>query len=244
MKVPSYIPVDSLSKIDIVKSWDSDSPYENLGEISHKTMEKLSYLSDRGINEDLGELSYETLDRLSVLSNRGILAYSIGCAYWVIYRYSAKVDINVLLKYIEGCLPCLFAFSDRVPNELPQDEWKGPVRGPSQFSVFLIADTWHSGEFDIPTLQGVYSEKLVLYDIPKACNEMFLFLEWREVVLSRLEKDFQRLSDEPEGAGVPLEILDTGIELEQSEYRQAMLNAVSEIDKNNEFLSGLSDFDL
>jgi len=240
MNIPPYIPVESWSKIDIVKGWDSDYPYENLGEVSHETVERLSIYPD----EILDEVSHETVERLSILSNRGILAYSIGCAYWVVYRYSARADINLLLKYIEACIPCLFAFSDRVPNELLQDEWVGSVRGPLQFSVFLIADTWHSGEFDVPAKQGAYSEKLVLYDIPKKCHERALFLEWREVILSRLEKKFRRVLDKPDGIGVPLEILDSRIELDQSEYRQKMLDTVSIIDKDNEFLCDLTDFNV
>lgn len=221
IKDPPYIPIEDLSKIDIYEDWDSDNPYSNLGEVVD-----------------------ETIERLSVLSNRAILAYSIGCAYWVVYRYSGKEDINILLEYIDACLPCLFALSDRVPNELIQDEWTGPVRGPLQFSVFLIADTWHSGEFDAPAEQGADSEKLVFYAIPKERNERVLFLIWREVILSRLEKNYQRNVDNPDGMGVPIDILNPNVELEPNEYKQQILSAVLKIDKGNKFLGDLSDFDI
>lgn len=221
MNSPPYIPIENLSKIDIYEDWDSDNPYGNLGEVVD-----------------------ETIERLSILSNRAILAYSIGCAYWVVYRYSSKEDINILLKYIEACFPCLFALSDRIPNELIQDEWTGPVRGPLQFSVFLIADTWYSGEFDVPAEQGAYSEKLVFYAIPREYNERALFLAWRKVILTRLERNYKRDVDNPDGMGVPLDILDPTVELEPNQYKQQMLSAILKIDKNNEFLCDLSDFDI
>jgi hypothetical protein len=227
LKPPAYIPVKELSKIDVIGTWDSGDPYENLADVSE-----------------------ETVDRLSSLSNRGVMAYSIGCAYWVIYRFSDKADIGLLLKYIEASLPCLFAFSDRVPNELNQDEWIGPVRGPLQFSVFLVADTWYSGEFDVPAEQGARSEQLVFYTIPEECRERNSFLMWREIVLSRLEKYFSRDPDNPDGLGVAIDVMDPGVEidlgmnLDDREYRLRMANTLSQIDRDNYFLSDLIDFNM
>ena len=216
---PSYIDFRSLSSITISRSWNSGDPYANLNVVSD-----------------------ETVNRLLKVSNRGILGYSIGCALWTVHRYAGVVDITPLLEYVEACLPCLFGLSERVPNELPQDEWAGDARGPSQFAVFLIGDTWNTAEFSVPSEQGALCESLVLYDLPKESQDREKFLKWREVVLGRLRENCKRVEAYPDGSGVPLEILDPASEITHEDLIEKISAATRKINRSNRFLRDISDF--
>ncbi|MBZ4418139.1 hypothetical protein [Myxococcus sp. RHSTA-1-4] len=163
------------------------------------------------------ERAYTPLDkaaraRLERLSQRAILAFAIACAEWLFHRFRPVSIPAFLDDYIEAAWAAVV--DARYANyylEPRGDEWQGPDRKPLAVALMLLVDTIvrveNDDHPDIGALSLANLAAHVMTD-PKP------FQEWRERVMSRLERLYPLNPRDTRGEPVPREALDPDFDLQ------------------------------
>lgn len=185
LKPPQYIPISQIEAIPPDYKWDDSNPYSVLG------------------NEDPLTEKY-----LAGLSYRAILAYSIGCAEWVVYRLNKFCNDERPIQFLEACWACEMSSDYATPPESDKKDWRGPVRGAIDLSLMTILNTIIGIEEGSPESDAAFAELLPLHVIP----DKQPFFAWREKILARLATLYQRDNSNPLGRPVPREALEPLIE--------------------------------
>lgn len=200
--IPHYIPVEEISSLPLSYEWDFWDPYEILGKINESTMNDLDKISDRGQ-----------------------IAFSIGCAEWVVARLSKHLSDTKAFLYIDAC----WAFqldtgiaSPLAPNE---DEWQGSVLAPIDLAIVSILNTYYTTEDGQGAIEAAFSELIpiqVLFDKTP-------FFVWREKILNRLKTHFPRQENDHWGLPVPKEALNPDLPLDTELIKQYAASNLEQI---------------
>jgi len=177
---PNYIPPE-LEKFTIAHQWDDGNPYSLLGDVDPFTEQALSKVTARAA-----------------------IAYAIGCAEWVVFRFCNLSDDPRPYLFIEASWA--FQMSNRYacPPESDESEWKGEIRGPIDLTLMTILNTIYAVEDGSPHVEAAFAEQLPLHVIPNQQN----FLNWRGTVLERLQHLYPISTADNMGPPVPREALD------------------------------------
>jgi hypothetical protein len=207
MFCPKHIPLDVIAAQNLSYEWDSWDPYAPLGEHDEDTM-----------------------DRLSRLSNRAILAYSIGCAEWVVCRLRNHFNNQLPFDFIESCWAFEMERTYLAPRPLNENEWLGQILGAVELSLVTILNTYYTTEDDAAEVEAALGELLALHVL----EDKRPFVQWRDKVLDRLFKYYPRVKEDTWGASVPREALNPGILFtmdESNKYVDSFLNSL-DLNKN------------
>jgi hypothetical protein len=160
--------------------------------------------------------------RLALLSQRAVLAFAISCTEWILYRFRLVSSPAFLDDYIEAAWAVVV--DARYANyylEPRGDEWQGPDRKPLAVALMLLVDTVVRVENDDhPDIGALSLANLAAHVMthPKP------FQEWRERVMTRLERLYPLNPRDTRGEPVPREALDPDFGF-QPEMAPALIGA-------------------
>jgi hypothetical protein len=200
---PNYIPIAQIQSMPIVHKWSDWDPYEIVGRPKPDTMEQLGRVSDRAN-----------------------IAYAIGCAEWVIYRFKLINSETSPLYFIEASWAFEMDEGMDSPPESDEEEWKGPIRGPMDLALMTILNTYYSAENNAAEVEAAFAELIPLHVL----TDIRPFLDWRESAISRLQMYYQRDSNNLAGSSVPREALDPSVDLKLSSSEELVRAFLENLD--------------
>ncbi len=201
--VPEYIPVSQISSQFPEYEWDEWDPYAPLGEHDEQTMDVLAKVTDRGI-----------------------IAYSIGCAEWVVYRLSPYFDDERPYRFLEACWAFEMEKGYEAPKPFNEHEWQGKIRGAVELSLVTILNSYYLTEEEGAEVEAALAELIVLHVMADTTP----FLNWRSKILPRLASIYPRNSSDVWGEPIPRQFLDPSKDMGRDERLRMV----------REFLDGLS----
>ncbi len=178
-----------------------------------------SYVQIRGIQDPAIRFRWDDWDieafdlplddalqaRLSRISQRAIVAFTIGTAEWIMYRFANLCDDPSPRQYLEAAWAQVVDFTYSVHSDIQSDKWTGPIRGPIGTAIrrvkFAIQQAEVCGD---PAWRAGRASNLAEHVLPNAEP----FRAWRERVLERLTKLYQLNPAERLGEVVPWQALD------------------------------------
>src|ERR1019366_2092168 len=168
--------------------------------------------------EPFDEVLYERLIRIGMRAN---VAFTIGTAEWIVYRYGLLIDDPLPANYLEAgwaqMIDWRYGAYYGWQDLTKEDEWRGPVRGPLGVTMsrvmYAIQQAEESG--GDPSLRATWISSMAQYVIPFPDE----YRSWREPILGRLERIYARDPSDPKGEVVPREAMDPEYEfrIEQTE---------------------------
>jgi hypothetical protein len=182
---PAYIPVETISALPIVHTWDDYDPYPLLGEPDDAVIEKLS----------------------GVALN-AVLAYALGAAEWVFYRLKRHTTSNGPWDYVDAAWASLVIWEATYIWEPGRDHCDGPVRGAIDATIRQITNCINSLNQGGGEVDAAMIGRLAEYVLP----DPSLFKNWQEAALERLAKLYDR-KRWGNGPATPREALDPNVEL-------------------------------
>lgn len=210
-KLLSYIPVATISKASTNYEWDEWDPYAPLGKHDEDTM-----------------------DRLNLLSHRAIISYSIGCAEWVVGRFSRLFKNHDPYDFLEACWAFEMDKGYEVPSPLKEEEWQGPVLGAIDLALVTIINTYMSTDEGDPVVEAALGELIALHVLEDAEP----FKVWREQLLKRFFQLYRRSDTDIWGKPVPREALDLNMQIDLKNYEGFVKAFLSSLDtKENQILN-------
>jgi len=210
LKPPSYIPVEIISKAPIDYEWDAWDPYA-----------------------PLGKQDEDTMDRLALLSYRAIIAYSIGCAEWVVYRLSRFFDDQTPYAFLEACWAFEMDKGFEAPSPLKAADWQGPVLGAVDLALVSILNTYYATDEGAPEVEAALGELIALHVL----KDTEPFIVWRERILERLLQLYRCPVEDSWGRSVPREALDPNVQIDGADQDRLVKAFLNSLDfKENRFL--------
>jgi len=211
LKSPTFVPIAAISSLQIAHRWDDYDPYPLLP-----------------------DPCLDTEDRLSKLSDRAIVAFAIGCAEWVVYRFSELSDDPRPLQFVEACWAAEMSEVYATPDESEDEEWEGPIRGPIDLALMTVLNTFYAFEDDNAEDDAAFAELVALHVLPDTTS----FLAWRDAVLDRLRATFPRKKRKPLGDPVPREMLDPTLSFDDGQRVELVKAFLTRLPKtSNPFLA-------
>ena len=211
LEIPKYVPIDAISQHDVQHEWDDYDPVESPGWPDEATKR-----------------------RLKKITTYGLVAFAIGCAEWVVYRFSRLSSDKSAYDYLEAFWMFEMGIADAFPEETVDEEWRGPIRGPMDLAFRTIMNTFLLSEKTPAVSHGAFAAQIALHVL----EDKRPFLEWQGKVLSRLEKYCVRTDEDPDGQPVPRELLDPDFDLESILHEELIRDFISRTDfKSNPELS-------
>jgi len=191
------------------------------------------------------ELAYTPLDkaaraRMERLSQRAILAFAVSCAEWIFYRFRPVSFPPFLDDYIEAAWAAVI--DARYANyylEPRGEEWQGPDRKPLAVALMLLVDTIVRVENDDhPDIGALSLANLAAH----VMTDPTPFHDWRERIVTRLERLYPLNPRDTRGEPVPREALDPDFDF-RPEMAPALIGAfLQRLDyKTNPFLRSPGD---
>jgi hypothetical protein len=178
-------------------------------------------------------------ERLLGVGMRANVAFTIGTAEWIVYRFGLLADDPLPLRYLEAAWAQMidwrygayYGWQDLTKDE----EWKGPVKGPVGVAMsrvmYAIQQTEESG--GDPSVRATWISSLARYVIPVPEE----YQAWRESVLKRLETIYARDRGDPKGEVVPKEAIDPEYEFRVEQTESLVNDFLTTLDcRRNAFL--------
>jgi hypothetical protein len=181
---PSYVPLALLEKMPVSHRWNDWDPYSLLGTQDPTTQMRLARVSDRAQ-----------------------IAYAIGCAEWVTYRFQHLFDDLRPYEFLEASWACEMSSDFATPPQLAEEEWQGPIRAPIDLSLVTILNTFYTTEDGSGEVDAAFAERIPLHVL----TDHAPFLQWRDRVFDRFEKLFHRETNDLLGSPVPREAMDPDV---------------------------------
>jgi hypothetical protein len=205
--IPIYVSLDKLNS-PISFEWDERDPYSIVG-----------------LN------NYETEQKLSQITNYGKFVFSLGCAEWVVSRFSHFLEDDLPWQYLHACWA--FELSDNylLPYELDDSEWTGKILEPICLALTTVINTRYGFDEDNAETDSAFSEKLALHVIPKL--SINLFHEWKCGVLENLIRFYSVENGNITGKRVPIEILNPSFSIENSKISSLIESSLKKINLAN-----------
>jgi hypothetical protein len=185
---PPYIPFNIIAGTPVTHRWDDDDPYEVLPELDQNLQEEMLSVTDIAK-----------------------AAFVIGCAEWVVYRFSKASIDRFPLDYIEASWARLIDPSlGKVWEPDDWDDWLGPIRGPIATTLLTITNVYASIEEGVGAdTEAAFASSIARHVLPDTQQ----FLLWQEVAVARLQRAYAIDESDPTGPPVPREALDPSFEL-------------------------------
>jgi hypothetical protein len=146
--------------------------------------------------------------RLVGISYRADVAFTIGTAEWIVFRFTSLCNDALLLQYLEAAWAQLIDLhygGIRWDNFTAAQDWTGPVKCPLKVCMNHLADALEEAdEGDEPAFLAALVANLAKYVI----TDPRQYLTWQERALNRLEVLYRRDSEESLGEVIPKEVLD------------------------------------
>jgi hypothetical protein len=208
---PEYIPSD-IGVTPVSHQWDDWNPYSVLGDVDPFTEKAL----------------------LSV-TNRAALAFAIGCAEWVLCRFSQVSEDPRPSLFVEACWAYEMSSDYACPPESNESEWKGEIRGPIDLALMTILNTAYAIDDNATHVDAAFAERLPLHVLPVPYQK--LFTEWRDAVIARFQHLYPRTERYEMGAPVPREALNPDFQLDVASGEKLVKGFLEVIDTmRNPFL--------
>lgn len=201
-QLPRHIPISDLAMQPVVHLWNDYDPYILFREPSEYTE-----------------------NMLLRISNCAKIAFAIGCAEWVVSRFSAISDDLLPQQFIEACWAAEMSSSFATPDETEDEEWQGPVRGPIDLALMTILNTFYAVEDGNAEEDAAFAELVALHVLPYPDE----FLVWREQVLIRFAALYPAKEKSRSGA-VPREALNTKIDFKYSQNKLFIEQFLKDLD--------------
>jgi hypothetical protein len=192
----------------------------------------------------------ELIDRYDGLTHRAQVAMTIATAEWIVFRFEALSDDPMPLNYLEAAWAANIDTAHGVYIETDDDEWRGPIRGPLNMAITIVADALFCADQTDDTAENpAWMSKLAERVLPP--RSLAAFRTWRATCLQRLETyytepdeeenedDFGDLFSEEDAGGppVPREIFDPSFEFRPDMVATLVDRFLADLDpRANEFL--------
>lgn len=150
----------------------------------------------------LADRSPATDEIMNQLTERARIAYALGCSEWVVFALAPLIDDARPLQLLQTFWA--FQMSNRfaLPDELMEEEWQGPVRGPIDLSLVTVRNTVLCAEDGTSQIHASFAELIPLHVL----REPGPLHAWRAHALEAL-MNFTRGSTEGRGEPVPRELI-------------------------------------
>lgn len=197
--------------------------------------EKIRYLWDDWDVEAVDmPLNPALQKRLVALSNRAIVAFTIGTAEWIVYRFAGLSTDLRPSQYLEAGWAQLVDFRYSEQTEIDFAEWRGPVRGPLGIAIrrvlYAVQQAAVAGD---PAWRAGRAAKLAQHVLPSARP----FDDWQERVLDRMRELWPASADNPLGDVIPREALDPEITFDPTRTESLVRAFLARLDwRENPFL--------
>lgn len=178
-------------------------------------------------------------ERLLSIGMRANVAFTIGCAEWIVYRFGLLDHDPLPPHYLQAAWAQMidwrygayYGWQDLTKDE----EWKGPIRGPVGVAMsrvmYAIQQTEESG--GDPSVRAAWISSLAQYviSVPEKYHA------WSESVLKRLETIYPRDPADPKGDVVPKEAIDPEYEFRVEQTESLVRQFLNSLDyRRNIFL--------
>jgi hypothetical protein len=199
-------------------------------ELSNVAAQTMRYKWDDWNIEQAEEPIDESLaGRFSQLSLRAVVAFTLGTAEWIVYRYKTLCDISLPLQYLEASWVRIVDFrygSVTWEEFVNESEWSGPVKGPIGTAMTRVMYAISEAEeYGNPELRACWIFNLARYVLADPGP----YDTWGEQVLLRLNSIYQRNSNEMLGEVIPREAIDPAFHFNLAQTEELI----------NQFLAGL-----
>jgi hypothetical protein len=176
--------------------------------------------------------------RLEGISQRANIAFTIGTAEWIIYRFGSVSNDSLPIQYLEAAWAQIvhWRYAGYSWNDFTKKaEWSGPVRGPLDIAMTRVMFAIQQAEADEnPELRAAWITNLAQYLMANPTP----YRRWCEWVMERLESLYRRDPEEKLGEVVPREALDPDFDLKVEKTESLINRFLGTLDYNtNPFLS-------
>lgn len=210
--VPRYVQVPNIQNPTIRYTWDD----WNVEEV------------DMPLDERLQE-------RFGAISQRAVVAFTIGTAEWIVYRFGALSDDPFPGQRLEAAWAQVVHFRYSYEQDVNLDEWNGPVRGPIGIAIRRVVYAIQQAESGLdPAWRAGRASNLAEHVIADPTS----YRGWRERILDRLEDLYPLDYDETLGEVVPMEALDPEFDFNVDQTESLINQFLVRLDYNsNPFLN-------
>lgn len=212
LPIPQYIQIADIQDINIKYLWD-DWDVEATDMPLDKVLQK----------------------RFGAISQRAVATFTIGTAEWVVYRFGTLSNDPVPNQCLEAAWAQIVDFCYSFYEDIRQDQWNGPIRGPIGIALrrvgFAIqqAELGHDPAWRAGRISNL-AEHIITNPTP--------YKDWRERVLTRLEKLYPIDSNETLGEVIPREALDPDFDFKVEETDSLINQFLSQLNHDqNPFLN-------
>jgi len=123
-------------------------------------------------------------DRLNKLSDTGCMGLTLAIAEWIVHRFDGQNDDPIPLQFVEAGWASLVYPAYCVYTELPDDDWRGPVREPLNMTVTIVNDgIFCRDENPDPAVHPGWLRNLAR----RVLDDTTAFDAWFEACVERLE---------------------------------------------------------
>jgi hypothetical protein len=214
---PKFIPVKEIQIHPLQYDWDDWDPYRLLGK---------------------NDVEVEMF--LSTVTHNCKLSYSLGCAEWVLARYSEHKKSQEARRYLDACWAYSITNNFVLPEELDDEFWEGRVLGPICLSLTTVINTFYGMDEDNAEIDSAFAEKIALHILPETDS----FIRWRKAIFNRMREFFSIRSDELIGSVLPRDFLNPSIPFQVSKLSQMIESTYKELQiVGNEYLMSINDED-
>ena len=212
LPIPSYINVEKLRGQPPNFSWSDDLPH--------------------GVLQELDKVTVHTIAGASDLAK---VAFVIGCAEWVVYRFEAESSVDFAWDFIESSWARLIdPFLGR-PWEPREWVWTGRADGSIVTALHSITNTFYGIDEGGGWRQEIPLASTFTAHVLGGFRE---FQQWRDAVVAHLVQHFPYDDVDPFGPPVPRTALDPSVELTGALREAALRSFLQSLNpERNRFLT-------
>ncbi|WP_426755863.1 hypothetical protein [Myxococcus sp. Y35] len=155
--------------------------------------------------------------RIGAATARGIAALSVGCAEWIVYRFSGLSDDPMPYQYLEAAWAGIIDWNlMKIPHGAKLKDWKGSVRRPLFLAIRTLKENLSlASSGDYPAEETVHLVFLARYVLPDPKP----FMKWLDSAIGRLETYY---SGDGMGEPVPREVLDPDFDFKPEQAKELL----------------------
>lgn len=200
------------------------------------------------------------VQRLANMSQRAILAFAIGSAEWLVFRFLRLIEDRAPWEFLEAAWAMMihvrysgygkgtgwaeYATPDSDDGESVPPRWTGPVKGPVGRALTVLESAiqelaWHGVEqpeqYSLYVARGAARvHKLALHVMRDRADP---YLVWVERVLQRLETTYPVVRGDELGDVVPRDAINPDLDFDVDQVELLVNAYLSDVDMANPFLS-------